>query len=258
MLNTLQARLCILTAAAVAVALVSTTPQAAGLKGGGPLRKIDRAPLKEARMIIEYNASDEDIGVQVFLDGEGWRTITIQDPTRKEIFSAEAAGRLLKQGGGTELYFESVEPSLDDLPIETFFARFPEGAYRFRGVMVDGSSVRGRAEFTHVVPAGPVVQAPAPVGESECAEGVPIPAVIQWSHVQHTIFGEPVQVVRYEVIVEGEDVNYDVLLPAGNDPMMVTLSPELLDPDTDYEFEVLAIEEGGNQTITEGCFRTAP
>jgi hypothetical protein len=32
---------------------------------------------------------------------------------------------------------------------------------------------------------------------------------------------------------------------------------EFLKPGTDYNFEVLAIAEGGNQTITEGCFRTA-
>jgi len=33
---------------------------------------------------------------------------------------------------------------------------------------------------------------------------------------------------------------------------------EFLQPDTHYVFEVLAIAEGGNQTITEGCFDTAP
>jgi hypothetical protein len=38
---------------------------------------------------------------------------------------------------------------------------------------------------------------------------------------------------------------------------MVTVPNELLEPGTEYTFEVLAIEEGGNQTITEGCFVTA-
>jgi hypothetical protein len=31
---------------------------------------------------------------------------------------------------------------------------------------------------------------------------------------------------------------------------------EFLSPGTEYAFEVLAIEEGGNQTITESCFVT--
>jgi hypothetical protein len=39
---------------------------------------------------------------------------------------------------------------------------------------------------------------------------------------------------------------------------MVTVPAEVLEPGTDYLFEVLAIANGGNQTITEGCFRTAP
>ena len=57
---------------------------------------------KAATMIIEFNASAEDVGIQFFLDGEGWRTIEIFDPEGEEIFSAEAEGRLVEQGGGTE------------------------------------------------------------------------------------------------------------------------------------------------------------
>lgn len=36
----------------------------------------------------------------------------------------------------------------------------------------------------------------------------------------------------------------------------VKVPPEFLEAGTDYIFEVLAIEAGGNQTITEGSFRT--
>ena len=63
-------------------------------------------------MIIEFNSSAEDIGVQFFLDSEGWTSIEIRDPRGREIFSAEAEGRLARQGGGTELFLESVEPPL--------------------------------------------------------------------------------------------------------------------------------------------------
>ena len=37
----------------------------------------------------------------------------------------------------------------------------------------------------------------------------------------------------------------------------VTVPAELLLPGTEYEFEVLAIADNGNQTITETCFVTA-
>jgi hypothetical protein len=36
------------------------------------------------------------------------------------------------------------------------------------------------------------------------------------------------------------------------DPQSVTVRPEFLEPGAEYKFEVLAIEAGGNQTITEG------
>jgi hypothetical protein len=222
----------------------------------GEHRSPKQTELEETRMIIEFNSSAEDIGIQFFVDGEGWREIEISDPRGREIFSAEAEGRLLKQGGGTELFLESVEPPLDELPLEKFFDRFPEGTYKFRGRSPDGGKLVGEAEFTHDVPAGPVIVTPVPVGGAECAVDAPIPTVIKWDPVTTSIFDDPLEIAGYEVIVEGDDINYDVHLPA-EVGTMVTVTPELLQPGGDYRFEVLAIEEGGNQTITEGCFRTA-
>jgi hypothetical protein len=37
----------------------------------------------------------------------------------------------------------------------------------------------------------------------------------------------------------------------------LTVPVEVLQPGTEYEFEVLAIAENGNQTISENCFVTA-
>ena len=48
-------------------------------------------------------------------------------PSGVQIFSAESQGRLARQGGGTELFLESVEPELAELPLKTFFDRFPAG-----------------------------------------------------------------------------------------------------------------------------------
>jgi hypothetical protein len=148
-----------------------------------------------------------------------------------------------------------VEPGLDELSIDDFFARFPEGVYKFHGRTVDGDKVVGEASFSHDLPAGPVVVAPLP-GAGECAEAVPIPAQISWDPVTTSITGAPIEIVKYEVIVEDDVLNFDVIVPAAAGTT-VTLPPEVLAPGTDYIFEVLAIEAGGNQTITEGCFTTA-
>jgi H2-forming N5,N10-methylenetetrahydromethanopterin dehydrogenase-like enzyme len=113
----------------------------------------------------------------------------------------------------------------------------------------------GSARFSHDVPAGPELVSPVP-GTGECAEDVALPAVIEWEPVTTSITGAPIEIVAYEVIVENEGVNFDVVFPA-TAGTTVTVPPEVLEPGADYIFEVLAIEEGGNQTITEGCFATA-
>jgi hypothetical protein len=215
------------------------------------------AKLEASTLIIEYNSSAEDVGVQFFLDSEGWTSAEIHDPNGHEIFSAETDGILEEQGGGTEMFLESVEPELGDITFKEFFQRFPVGIYTFSGVSEDGTVQTGKAKFTHAIPAGPVVTAPVdPSGG--CAQKVALPVVIDWEPVTKTIFGDPVTIKGYEVIVENEvDVNFDVHIPASAGTSL-TISPEALPRGADFIFEVLAIESGGNQTITEGCFSTAP
>ena len=74
-----------------------------------------------------------------------------------------------------------------------------------------------------------------------------------------SISGDPLKIVRYEVIVENEEdgLNFDVKFPAATGTML-SLPPELLQSGTEYIGEVLAVEAGGNQTISEFCFTTAP
>jgi Fibronectin type III domain len=80
----------------------------------------------------------------------------------------------------------------------------------------------------------------------------PSHAVIDWNPVTSPA---GIQIVGYEVVIEKDAVHvFDVKLPAS--VTSVTVSPEFLQPGTDYSFEVLAIEVGGNQTITEGSFVT--
>jgi hypothetical protein len=139
------------TVTGVALAAATTAPVTAA--NAGPTASV--IPLKASTMIIEYNASAEDIGIQFFLDSDGWRTVEIFDPKGVEIFSADTGGSLTQQGGGTELFLESVEPTIDDLPFSKFFGRFPEGTYKFRARNNAGDLLVGSAEFSHDLPAGP-------------------------------------------------------------------------------------------------------
>jgi hypothetical protein len=63
-------------------------------------------------------------------------------------------------------------------------------------------------------------------------------------------------IAGYQLIVEAGLLNVlDVKVPAS--VTSFTVPPEFLEADTDYDFEVLAIEAGGNQTITQSEFSTS-
>jgi hypothetical protein len=198
----------------------------------------------EARIFIEYNASDNDLGFHVSLDGEDWQRLKIVSPNGRTIFEVEGKGPY-RNLGLTELFFEGAEPSLDDVPLDVLLALFPEGNYKFIGVTVEGARLESTARLTHAIPAGPEVS--ATVDDHT--------VTIRWKPVTGPPGGfpdEPVNVVGYQVIVG----SFQVTLPASS--RKVTVPREFvkaLEPG-EHGFEVLAIEAGGNQTITAGSFET--
>ena len=224
-------------AALVALIVGATSPETWAAK-----KKLE---LEISRIYWEYNSSANDLGVHVSLDGEDWRKLKIINPAGRTIFEVEGRGpyRML---GLTELFFEGAEPNLDDFPLENLLARFPEGTYRFTGRTVDGDVIAGTGQFTHAIPAGPTNVVAALNGNS---------LVISWNPVTGPPDGFPdlpITIVGYQVIVG----SFQVTIPATTTPLQVTVPPEFVAslPGGENLFEVLAIEVGGNQTITEGSF----
>lgn len=227
----------------------------AGLLGAAPPAGAE--PFSAARIIFEINASAGDGGIQVFVDGTGWNRLEVFEPGGQKVFDVFGS-HSVGTTGVTELFFESAEPSFEDLPLQDLLARFSAGAYRFEGVTVDGARLTGRATLSHALPAGPRVVAPA--------EGATLsptaPVVIDWDPVTNAFPGTtlPVTIVGYQVIVERLKpkplIAFQVTLPAT--VTSVTVPAEFVQRGADYLFEVLAIERSGNQTITEGSFKTAP
>ena len=62
----------------------------------------------------------------------------------------------------------------------------------------------------------------------------------------------------YQVIVEEEESGVEFNIILLDTATEVTVPEEMFEEDTLYKFEVLAIEESGNQTITESFFCTGP
>jgi hypothetical protein len=204
--------------------------------------------LEDATMIVEVNATDGDAGLQAFLDGEPWRSMTITSPDGKRIVGVSAEGRL-KHFGLTELFTESNEPPFDELPLERFKRRFPAGKYRFAGRTIEGRRLVGMARLRHTIPDGPRITAPT--------EGATVPrdaAVARWEPVAET---GKVKISGYRVIVEREDPLriFQAELPAS--ATSVTIPPEYLEPGPTYKIEIQSIDRSGNQTISELEFRVA-
>lgn len=200
-------------------------------------------PFAKATIIFEFNFTAQDLGIQVSLDGEPWREIKIVDPKGRIILEVEAEGRL-KNFGLTELFAESDEPNFADMSKEEILALFPAGKYKFYGTTVEGDRLVGTATLTHNIPDGPEIVSPLAGAVVD-----PNNTVIRWNPVT-TPLG--INIVGYQVIVERTDLPraFDIKLPST--AMSVTVPAEFLEPGTEYKFEVLAIEAGGNQTIAEG------
>jgi len=222
--------------------------------GGGDGEPI--VPLKEAKLIIEHNATDADTGFQGFLDGEGWTRLDMSGP-RGTVLTFEGKGELAELGL-TELFFETVEPENADVPLEDMLAKLPEGEYTFEGPTVDGGRTAGTATLSHKIPAGPELLEP-----EEGASVPPEDLVVSWSPVTEAIDGSSVTIVAYQLIVEKDEE------PAGHwigkrsmslylDPSVTSVSipNQFLEPGTPYLWEVLAIEESGNQTLSSSEFST--
>ena len=200
------------------------------------------APFSFARIYIEYNASANDLGFHVTMDGPNWKTFNIVDPRGIkvwEVFGREGYAEL----GMTELFFEGAEPNLDEFPLDQLLAKFPEGSYKFTGIAIGGAQLKSMATLSHAVPAGPEVAADVNGDE----------VVIRWRPVTQPPAGFPnkqISIVGYQVIVEA----FQVTLPASATEVAVPAAYVDSLPRGEIPFEVLAIDRSGNQTITEGTF----
>jgi hypothetical protein len=217
-------------------------------------------PLKDAKLNIEHNATDRDTGFQGFVDSEGWRRLDVRGPAGK-VLTFKGSGSLGKLGL-TELFFETVEPENADTPIGKMLAKLPEGMYRIAGPAQENGKragrTAGRAWLTHDIPEGPRLISPA--------EGATVPTrglVAAWAPVSKTITGEPVRIIAYQLIIEKDAEPHRHMI--GKFGLSMYLPPSVssidvpdgfLEPATAYNWEVLAIERSGNQTLSSGSFKT--
>lgn len=195
-------------------------------------------PFADAELFFELNATDDDLGLQLFLDtDEGWKRVRVLDPGRRDMLVFQTAGKLSRLGI-TELRFESAEPSPEEV-----LALFPPGEYRFRGQTVEGDYLTSSATLSHTFPARPTF---TPAG-GEVVD--PRNTVVEW-----TAPGAE----QVEIIIEQDELEHVLDITLSADSRRLRVPAQFLRPGMEYKIEVLSTGENGNRIITESTFRTGP
>jgi hypothetical protein len=236
-------------------------------------------PFKITNIHFETNSSACDMGIQISFDTDGITQGEVENPFEQPVFTLGAVPGLENTHDITEMFQERVEPPITDLvsalgcePTEDedaislaeLLGNWPAGWYEFDGES-GAEEFEGRARLTHKVPAGPEILAP----EDGAIVAHDANFLIRWKKVTGPILPDlgPVEVVGYHVVVA--DVTDPVLAPGKTKTLLdadlskgettFLVPKQYLEPNRIYEFEVLATEKGGNQTITEGgVFCTPP
>ena len=236
----------------------------------------DEEPFEEARLFFELNDTDGDLGIHGKIDGDEWKRLEIEDPNERTMMKVRARGRLGRQGL-TELFFESAEPTFDDLDPDDFFDRFPEGWYEIEGLTLDYEERESEVYLSHVMPAAPAgvttVGANGPVDSAADCDVEPLPYVdptggvtIDWNPVtmSHLTLGTPanatlsslgtegVSVLYYEVVVEIDESAFKTSAFVPADVTEWTFSEDFFDlsEEGEYKYEILVrtniIDEDGD------------
>jgi len=229
----------------------------------------EEIPFEEAAIYFELNDTDGDLGIHALIDGEPWKRLEIEDPNERRILNVNVRGRLRRQGL-TELFFESAEPTFDELSPEKFFKRFPEGMYEIEGITLEGDELESEVWVSQVMPAPAQVYVNEEPAAEDCddEELLPVvakgdPVTLTWDPVteSHPELGESgdIKVMNYEVVVEIDDTLWKtstILAPQVTEfqvPAEILALAEFAEAE-EVKFEILVRAMNYNQTAVESCF----
>jgi hypothetical protein len=189
---------------------------------------------------LERNATDDDIEVvfAVTSNEKGMATLRVIAPDGRTVVDFKAPDSKL---GVRHVALETPEPPLNDGRVQ---ADFPQGAYRFEGVLVDGETLRGEAFLSHTLPDATTITSP-PEGRKD----VPVMGTrVRWTAVKDAVL------YVFTLEDEGETKTIKATLPAGTTSFNV---PDgFMTPNTEYKAAVGAVLKGGSRTFVEIEFAT--
>jgi hypothetical protein len=220
------------------------------------------------QIYFELNDTDGDLGIHGLIDGDDWKRLEIEGPGDRELMNIWLRNGLRRQGL-TELFFESSEPTFDELSPAQFLQRFPQGKYEVAAITVDGEEFEEEVRLSHVL-AGPPqnVRVNGQPGAENCDGDLPVvsePVTIDWDPVttSHPTIGTPnvaVNVMQYQFVCEieregrtPEAIAFVVDLPRNR--TQFTCPEEFTSlSDDEVKYEIITKLGNNNQTAVESCF----
>ena len=218
-------------------------------------------PFDEAELFFELNNTDGDLGIHSLIDGEAWKKLKIEDDDDNSLLKIDVKGRLRAQGL-TERFFESAEPTFDELDPTEFFARFPAGEYVISGKTLDGEEMESEVELTTLMPSPPQASVNGVPMTLVCDEddddfvginATNAPVTIAWAAVvtSHAELGEPqnssdITIHNYQVVVEvdflvdGEEFSAEMSVILPPNVLSMALPAAFSALGDEFKYEVLA------------------
>jgi hypothetical protein len=192
--------------------------------------------LKEERMILEYNAAEDEASVVLSAESEvGVEELHVRGPTGTSILEIHANGAQLGLYG---LNVENGEASLGSI-----LATYPEGVYHLRARTASGGTALGAARFSHTLLPAPVVNCPLDGAVDVPTDGLSVSWVPDSG------------ASRYRITLEqGETDLLAAEVRSGSGAFRI---PDgILNRGERYAVEIAAIAPNGNATLVKVPFST--
>lgn len=197
-------------------------------------------PFDEARIFVEYNASDGDAEVVVDVDADvGLERFLVLNPNGRTVLDLRS--KHTDDLGIRKIALETPEPSLDDV-----LAAYPAGPYWFFGRSTDGQILFSSVTLSHSLPQAPVITFPL-----DGATGVPTSGgAVGWTA------GPDADSFFFEL--ESDDAGVDLKANLAGGAASFGFPAGFLVRNTEFQVGVGARSENGNLTVVEHTFHTAP
>lgn len=197
-------------------------------------------PFAEARILVEWNASDGDAEVVVRVDADvGLERLLIVNPHGRTVLDLRS--KHTHALGLRKIALETPEPLLEDV-----LAAYPQGCYLFLGRSTDGQVLFSSVELSHSLPDAPVITFPL-----AGATGVPAGSgAVTWTA------GPDAEGFFFEL--ESDDAGVDLKANLLGSTTSFGFPAGFLIADTEFQVGVGARAENGNLTVVEHTFTTAP